>query len=118
MNQNLQQPFYQAIGYGPSLLASGIPYGSWPDSFSSGIAHAPRIVSTSQMVGGEISEGVREQITQTLRELWFSLKGRAKVYQKPYPEYFDSVPYPRGFRIPDFIKFTGDDARTTYEHIG
>jgi hypothetical protein len=27
MNQNLQQPFYQATGYEPSLLASGIPYG-------------------------------------------------------------------------------------------
>jgi hypothetical protein len=62
--------------------------------------------------------GVREQITRMLWELGFSLKGWAKVYQKPYPEYFDSVPYPWGFRVLDFMKFTGDDARTTYEHIG
>jgi hypothetical protein len=28
------------------------------------------------------------------------------------------IPYPRGFRVPDLAKFTGDDAKTTYEHIG
>jgi hypothetical protein len=39
------------------------------------------------------------------------------VYQKPYPEYFDRIPYPRGLRVPDFTKFTGYDSRTTYEHI-
>jgi hypothetical protein len=45
-------------------------------------------------------------------------KGWARSYQKPYPEYFDTTPYPRGFRIPDLSKFMGDDAKTTYEHIG
>jgi hypothetical protein len=28
------------------------------------------------------------------------------------------IPYPSGFRVPDFTKFTGDDVRTTYEHVG
>jgi hypothetical protein len=28
------------------------------------------------------------------------------------------IPYPRGFRVPDLAKFTGDDAKTTYGHIG
>jgi hypothetical protein len=28
------------------------------------------------------------------------------------------IPYPRGFRVPDLAKFTGDDTKTTYEHIG
>jgi hypothetical protein len=51
---------------------------------------------------------VREQIARTLREFGFS----------PYPKYFDTIPYPRGFRVSDFVKFTGDDARTTHEHIG
>ena len=45
-------------------------------------------------------------------------KGRARAYQKPYPEYFDTTPYPRGFRIPDFVKFTGEDGRSTFEHVG
>jgi hypothetical protein len=66
----------------------------------------------------EISEGVREQVARTLRELGFVHKGHAKTYQKPNPDYFDSIPYPRVFRVLDFVKFSGDDARTTYEHIG
>jgi hypothetical protein len=39
------------------------------------------------------------------------------LYQKPYPEYFDRIPYPRGFQVLDLAKFTGDNAKTTYEHI-
>jgi hypothetical protein len=45
-------------------------------------------------------------------------KGWARSYQKLYPEYFDMIPYPRGFRVSDLAKFMGDDAKTTYEHIG
>jgi hypothetical protein len=53
-----------------------------------------------------------------LREFRFTPKGYARSYQKPYSEYFDMIPYPRGFWVPDLAKFTGDDAKTTYEHIG
>jgi hypothetical protein len=45
-------------------------------------------------------------------------KGRGRTYQKPYPEFFDTIPYPWGFRIPNFVKITGEDSNTTYEHIG
>jgi hypothetical protein len=48
----------------------------------------------------------------------FTHKGRARAYQKPGSEYFDMVSYPRGFRVPDFARFTEDDNRTTYEHVG
>nr|ABG65965.1 transposon protein, putative, CACTA, En/Spm sub-class [Oryza sativa Japonica Group] len=40
------------------------------------------------------------------------------TYQRPYPEHVDSVPYPQGFEVPNFTKFTGEDARITMEHIG
>jgi hypothetical protein len=40
------------------------------------------------------------------------------LYQKPYPEYFDMIPYPRGFWVLDLAEFTGDDDMTTYEHVG
>jgi hypothetical protein len=53
-----------------------------------------------------------------MREVGFATLGRAKSYRKSYPEFFDSVPYPRGFRVPDFVKFSGEDSRTTYEHVG
>ena len=39
--------------------------------------------------------------------------GRNRSYQRPYPDAFDLVPYPTGWRVPDFIKFSGDDNRST-----
>jgi hypothetical protein len=53
-----------------------------------------------------------------LREFGFTPKGQARSYQKPYPEYFDMIPYPWGFQVPDLAKFIGDDAKTTHKNIG
>jgi hypothetical protein len=36
-------------------------------------------------------------------------KGKGHVYQKPYPDYYDKVPYSRGYRVPEFPKFSGED---------
>ena len=43
--------------------------------------------------------------------------GSSRLYQKPYPLEFDFVSYPTGWCIPEFIKFNGDDSRTTWEHV-
>jgi hypothetical protein len=39
-------------------------------------------------------------------------------YQKPYGHRFDTVPYPQGARILEFSKFSGENGRSTHEHIG
>jgi hypothetical protein len=65
-----------------------------------------------------MTENVREQVTRTLREYGLEPRGQIRAYQKPYPEYFDTVPYPRGFSFPDFIKFSRKDSQTTYGHVG
>src|SRR4051812_45767897 len=39
------------------------------------------------------------------------------MYQKPYPEYFDEIQCPPGYKIPDFVTFSGDGTKTTWEHI-
>jgi hypothetical protein len=44
-------------------------------------------------------------------------KGRGCVYQKPYPDYYDQLPYPRDYKVPEFSKFSEDDGKTTLEHI-
>jgi hypothetical protein len=64
-----------------------------------------------------MAENVREQVTRTLREYELEPRGRVRAYQKPYPKYFDIVPYPWGFRVLNFIKFTVEDSKTTYEHV-
>uniref|UniRef100_A0A8R7QP39 Retrotransposon gag domain-containing protein n=1 Tax=Triticum urartu TaxID=4572 RepID=A0A8R7QP39_TRIUA len=64
------------------------------------------------------TENFKDQLANILTEFGLEPKGRARAYQKPYPKYFDTTPYPRGLRIPDFVKFTGEDGRSTFEHVG
>jgi hypothetical protein len=45
-------------------------------------------------------------------------KGRGHICQKPCPDYYNQLPYPRGYRVPEFAKFSGVDGKTTLEHIG
>jgi hypothetical protein len=92
-----------------------MPHRPWPDARA---PNMPYTLNRDRGASGELLEGVRKQVTRMLRELGFAPKGQNNVYQQPYPEYFDTVSYPTGFRVLDFIKFTGDDNKTTYEHVG
>ena len=38
-------------------------------------------------------------------------------YQKPYDYRFDAHIFPLGFNVPDFVKFSGNDNKSTREHI-
>jgi hypothetical protein len=115
-NPNLQQPYYQTMAYGPNIppIGTGIPHGPIPDIF---FTRTPAYVTPNPRVEGEANDGVRDQIARALREFGFTPKGRARSYQKPYPKYFDMIPYPWGFCVPDLAKFKGDYAKTMYEHI-
>jgi hypothetical protein len=104
-----------AYGHNIPPTGTGVPHGPIPYIF---FPRTPAYVTPNPRVEGEVNDGVRDQINRTLMEFGFTLKGRAGTYQKPYPEYFDMIPYPWGFRVPDLAKFMGDDAKTTYEHIG
>jgi hypothetical protein len=117
VSPNFQQPYYQTIAYGPNIppMGTGVPHGPIPNVL---FPRTSGYITPNPRVDGEMNEGVRDQIARTLREFWFTPKGQARSYQKPYPEYFDMIPYPHGFWVPDLDKFTGDDGKTTYEHIG
>jgi hypothetical protein len=43
--------------------------------------------------------------------------GNTNLYQNPYDPEFDRFPLPRGWCMPNLIKFSGDDDQTTWEHI-
>jgi hypothetical protein len=53
-----------------------------------------------------------------LESLGWSLKVGPEHTTNHTLNFFDMVPYPRGFRVPDFVKFAGEDSKTTYEHVG
>jgi hypothetical protein len=116
-NPNFQQSYYQTMAYGPNipLTGTGVPHGPIPDIF--GNTRTPAYVTPNPRVEGEVNDGVRDEIASPLRELGFTLKGRSRSYQKPYPEYFDMISYPRGFWVPDLAMSTCDEAKTIYENI-
>lgn len=39
------------------------------------------------------------------------------VYRKPYPDWMGTVPYLKGFKMPEFSLFTIEDDHSTFEHI-
>jgi hypothetical protein len=104
------------MAYGPNIppTGMGVPHGPILDIF---FPKTLAYVTPNSRVEGEVNDGVRDQIARTLREFRFTPKGQARSYQKPYLEYFDMIPYPRGFRVPDLAKFMSDDTKTMYEHI-
>jgi hypothetical protein len=104
------------MAYGPNIppMGMGVPHRPIPDI---PFPRTPAYATPNPQVEGD-NEDVRNQIARTLREVGFTPKGQARLYQKPHHKYFDTVPYPRGFRVPDLAKFIGDDAYTMYEHIG
>ena len=63
---------------------------------------------------------IKEDLSQLFRSELSQLglaPSKRRLYQRPYPDTFDLVPYPSGWRIPNFIKFSGDDNRSIWEHI-
>jgi hypothetical protein len=63
-------------------------------------------------------ERIREEMTELFRDKFgVSVVRVGQSYQKPYNHRFDTVPYPQGARIPKFSKFSGENGRSTHEHI-
>ena len=46
-----------------------------------------------------------------------NVRSKTRTYQKSYATSFDLVAYPAGFRLPEVVKFNGEDTRSTFEHI-
>ena len=72
-------------------------------------------VSSSTMDDGLAN--LREEMAKMLRENFGVELPRNQIYQKPYPEYFDAIQCPPGYKIPDFVKFNGEGTKTTWEHV-
>jgi hypothetical protein len=68
---------------------------------------------------GVNSNNLTNQLATILSESFgIEPKGRGRIYQKSYPDYYDQLLYPKGYRVPEFAKFSGVDGKTTLEHIG
>jgi hypothetical protein len=59
----------------------------------------------------------KEQVASMVKNKFDIDMDNSRLYQRPYKAEFDLMSYPPGWLIPDFIKFSGEDNRTTWEHI-
>jgi hypothetical protein len=63
--------------------------------------------------------GFREEMLDIFRQTFGTEpKTKNRSYQRLYPNNYEYIPYPQGFKIPEFTKFSGDNGRSTLEHIG
>ncbi|KAI4329959.1 hypothetical protein MLD38_028280 [Melastoma candidum] len=63
---------------------------------------------------------LREAITQVIEQVVPGIARRddACLYRSPYPAYVDrDFPLPRGYKVPDFTRFSGEDEMTPLEHV-
>ena len=60
---------------------------------------------------------VKEDPANMIKTKLAMAMGSSILYQKPYFAEFDLVSYTIGWRVPYFVKFSGDGNRTTWGHI-
>lgn len=115
---NLQTPYYQTVAYSvPPIPPQGtrIPHGPVPNAYfnmSQPSAPLPPIQPELVQPMANPVLSLQDQVRAILRDqLGLDPRGAARTYKKPYTENYDTVPYPHGFRVPDFVKFTREDIR-------
>ena len=128
-------PPYTIKSYGEPPFPPAMPQDIWDDLTKNSPHHAVQAMSDTAPAVNRLSSAVQTsnaesykadliKIKEYLSQLFRSELGqlglapsKSYLYQRLYPDAFDLVPYPSGWRVPDFIKFSGDDNRSTWEHI-
>jgi hypothetical protein len=114
-------PFETGVGYGyapnPQVNSRLLHHtsGSYtqPNMMQSNASTTP-MPTTIQEVIDMFNDNLAKQMKD---DYGIEVKNKNLSYRKPYPSSFDSVPYPIGWRCPEFVKFDGDDSKTTWEHV-
>jgi hypothetical protein len=114
-------PFETGVGYGYApnpQVNSRLQHhtsGSYtqPNMMQSNASTTP-MPTTIQEVIDRFNANLAKQMKD---DYGIEVKNKNLSYRKLYPSSFDSVSYPIGWRCPEFVKFSGDDSKTTWEHV-
>ena len=52
---------------------------------------------------------MKKDLADMLKEKLGFVAGKSRLYRKPYVDAIDLIHYPAGWRVPDFVMFSGDD---------
>jgi hypothetical protein len=83
---------------------------AWLTTYATGLSHdsthsAPRVQTV-------------DQISAILRDQFGILPKKWVIgYNKPYPSYYDLIPLPPKYRLPEFTKFSGAEGSSSIEHV-
>ena len=104
-----------------------MPQEVWDDLIKTNPHYATQMMSTTDPMthrlhaSGQTSTGNYEADLARMKEdmaNMFKSKlgldvGRSRLYCRSYVDSFDLVPYPAGWRVPEFVKLSGDNNRST-----
>ena len=121
-------PPYITKSYGEPLFPPPLPKDVWDDWIKANPQYATQTMSTTDSAThrfGQTSTGNYEADLLRMREDLASMfksklgldVGRSQLYQSQYVDAFDLIHYPSGWHVPDFVMFSDDNNRSTWEHI-
>jgi hypothetical protein len=97
-----------------SIVPPLAPTGAGSNTFTEVRYAAPHTPPTGHL--NETTARIWEGVEARFRDMGLSPISH-NIYQKLYPSIFDSVAYPVGWCVPDFIKFDDEGSHTTWEHV-
>lgn len=61
----------------------------------------------------------RNYMVEALQQLGIDVRPLMRpTSRKPYPDWIDRVhPFPKGYKVPEFVLFSGEEKKSTIEHI-
>jgi hypothetical protein len=76
-------------------------------------------IMQSQLVVMDEFAKFKEEVASMMKNTLETDMSNSELYQKSYKADFDfdSMSHPPGWHVPDFVKFSGEDNRTTWEHM-
>jgi hypothetical protein len=121
-------PMYSTIAHTSPPISNVAPSYGVPNDVFTELHHIQNPnqppVSNLRTTAMQSQLAARNELTQFKEEIANMMKnklgvnmGNTRFYQKPYTTDFDYVAFPPGWHMPDFVKFSGNDNRTTWEHI-
>jgi len=121
-------PPYTMKSYGEPPFPPPLPKDVWDDWLKANPQYAAQTMSTTDLATHRFGQtstcnykadlaGMKEDLADMLKDKLGFVMGKSRLYRSPYVDAFDLIPYPAGWRVPDFVKFSGDDNWSTCEHI-
>jgi hypothetical protein len=121
-------PMYSTIAHTSPLIpnvapSNGVPNDVFTDLHRIQNPNQPPVSNLrttamqSQLAARNELAKFKEEIANMMKNKLGVDMGNTRLYQKPYRTDFDYVALPPGWCMPDFVKSSGDDNRTTWEHI-